>query len=275
MFESLYSIVPPSAMANPPARPKILVVDDAKWIRELLKLHLSNAGYDVVTAEDAIIAGKLVLHNSPDLIITDVVLPYMSGTEFVAALRADPKFADIPVIFLTARDDIDVEARRLRAVAHFTKPVSADRLLQAVALHVPTRRAPPAREVLAIDEKKRLRVVVIEDNLDSADSLRRLLEMCGYQVTVANTGREGIRAVIDTHPDVLLCDIGLPDTDGFALARALQEDPRTSHVKMIAVTGYGSDEDRRRSSEVGFQLHLVKPVDPIFLLRTLEVRVEH
>lgn len=271
MFEPLHSIVPPSAMADSLAKPKILVVDEAKSIRELLKLHLSNAGYDVVTAEDAIIAGRLVLDDPPGLIITDAVIPYLSGTEFVSALRADPKFADIPVIFLTARDDIDCEARRLRAVAHFTKPVSADRLLQAVALHVASRRAPPAREMLAIDEKKRLRVVVIEDNLDSAHSLRRLLEICGYQVTVTYTGSEGIRAVIDTRPDVLLCDIGLPDMDGFALARALQEDPRTSQVRMIAVTGYGSDEDRRRSSEVGFQLHLVKPVDPICLLRTLQV----
>lgn len=136
MFESLYSAKSPSALACPPAKPTILVVDDVRSIRELLELHLSNAGYDVVTAEDAIVAGKQVLHNPPGLIITDVVMPYMSGIEFVSALRADDTIPDIPVIFLSAREEFGHEQRHLRAAAWLRKPVSAERLLDVVALHV-------------------------------------------------------------------------------------------------------------------------------------------
>jgi CheY-like chemotaxis protein len=116
---------------------RILVVDDAKFSRELLRLHLSNAGYEVETAEDAIDAGRRVLRDPPHLIITDVNMPYMSGTEFIAALRADDEVPDIPVIFLSANESKDGEERQLRAAAWLRKPVSAERLLEVVALQVP------------------------------------------------------------------------------------------------------------------------------------------
>jgi CheY-like chemotaxis protein len=116
---------------------RILVVDDAKVSRELLKLHLSDAGYEVETAEDAIDAGKRVLRDPPHLIITDVDMPYLSGTDFVAALRADDGLPDIPVIFLSANDTSSRQDRRLRAAAWLLKPVSVERLLEVVALQVP------------------------------------------------------------------------------------------------------------------------------------------
>ena len=117
-------------------RPTILVVDDARCSRELLKLHLGNAGYEVDVAEDAIVAGKRVLAAVPDLILTEVTLPYMSGIEFVTALRSDPGIPDIPVIFMTSREDMAFDKGKLRAAACLAKPVSVDRLLEVVALYV-------------------------------------------------------------------------------------------------------------------------------------------
>ncbi len=116
---------------------RILVVDDDDSIRELLRLHLSSAGYEVQVAEDAIVAGYLVLKGAPDLIITDVSMPHMDGFEFVAALRADAALPNIPVIFLTSMEDGDARGRELGAVGYVTKPVRADRLLSLVAQHVP------------------------------------------------------------------------------------------------------------------------------------------
>ena len=115
----------------------ILVVDDDESIRELLRLHLSSAGYDVQVAEDAIAAGYLVLRSPPDLIISDVNMPHMDGFEFVAALRADGALPRIPVIFLTSMEDGDSRGRELGAVGYVTKPVRSDRLLALVAQHVP------------------------------------------------------------------------------------------------------------------------------------------
>jgi CheY-like chemotaxis protein len=106
---------------------RILVVDDDDSIRELLRLHLSAAGYEVQVAEDGIAAGYLVLKGAPDLIITDVSMPHMDGFEFVAALRADGALPRIPVIFLTSMEDGDARGRELGAVGYVTKPVRADR----------------------------------------------------------------------------------------------------------------------------------------------------
>jgi CheY-like chemotaxis protein len=118
------------------AKAKILVVDDEQGMRELLSLHLGNAGYDVITAEDAIVAGHLVVSQKPDLMLVDMQMPYMNGDEFVTALRGDPSTRDIPVIFLSS--DEDVSDRKLGAVAYLKKPVMADRLLEVVALFIAT-----------------------------------------------------------------------------------------------------------------------------------------
>jgi CheY-like chemotaxis protein len=114
----------------------ILIVDDDESIRELLRLHLSSAGYEVHVAADAIAAGYMVLRNVPDLIITDISMPHMSGFEFVEALKSDKSLPYIPVIFLTSMEDGDHRGKELGAVGYITKPVRADRLLTLVAEHV-------------------------------------------------------------------------------------------------------------------------------------------
>src|SRR5262245_55676855 len=116
---------------------------------------------------------------------------------------------------------------------------------------------------------KLLRVLVVEDNRDSADSLRLLLEFAGHEVAVAYSGDGGVQAAEQYQPDVVLCDIGLPGLDGYGVARKLRDNPATAKARLIAVTAYGQDEDRRRSHEAGFEQHLVKPVDPGVLQRVL------
>lgn len=118
----------------------ILIVDDDESLRELLKLHLTSAGYEVRAAEDAIRAGHLVLESPPDLIITDVNMPHMDGFEFVAALKSDPTLPYIPVIFLTSTEDGDNVGKELGAVGYLTKPVRADQLVAMVELHLPRTR---------------------------------------------------------------------------------------------------------------------------------------
>jgi CheY-like chemotaxis protein len=116
---------------------RILVVDDDESLRELLRMHLAAAGYEVSTAADAISAGYQVLKSPPDLILSDINMPHMDGFEFVAALKADTTLPYIPVIFLTSMEDGDHRGKELGAVGYLTKPVRADRLLALVAQHVP------------------------------------------------------------------------------------------------------------------------------------------
>jgi len=114
-----------------------------------------------------------------------------------------------------------------------------------------------------------LRVLVVEDNRDAAESLRRLLYHSGYEVAVAFSGQDGLRAAKRMRPHIVVCDIGLPDTNGFVVASTLRDEEGPG-MRLIAVTAYGQEEDRRRALEAGFDLHLVKPVDPTELLSKLE-----
>ena len=116
---------------------RILVVDDDPSLRDLLRLHLKSAGYDIRVAEDAIAAGYMVLEEAPDLIVCDVNMPHMDGFEFVAALKADSTLPYVPVIFLTSREDGDLRGKELGAVAYLIKPVRAEKLLEVVARHLP------------------------------------------------------------------------------------------------------------------------------------------
>lgn len=118
-------------------RAKVMVIDDDALFRDLLRLHLVNAGYEVLEAEDAIAGGYLVLERPPDLIICDVQMPHMNGYELVAALKSDVAIRHIPVVFLTAVADVADHAAKLGAVAYLKKPVTAYRLLDVVAHHMP------------------------------------------------------------------------------------------------------------------------------------------
>ena len=113
---------------------KILVIDDDTSMLAFLKLHLQKAGYVVLLAEDGIVGGRLALSASPDLILLDVQMPYLSGYELVEALKVDPATWDIPVVFLTADKHVEQRTRMLRAEAFLKKPIKVERLLEVVAL---------------------------------------------------------------------------------------------------------------------------------------------
>ncbi len=105
------------------------------------------------------------------------------------------------------------------------------------------------------------RVLVVDDNVDAALSLSRLLQAAGHEVEAVHDGQAALVNAPRWRPDVILLDIGLPGIDGYEVARRLRAQPETKETTLVALTGYGQDEDRRRSQEAGFDHHLVKPVE--------------
>jgi PAS domain S-box-containing protein len=114
-----------------------------------------------------------------------------------------------------------------------------------------------------------LRILIVDDNRDSADSLVLLLRLLGNDTRTAYDGQEGVAVAGEFKPDVVLLDIGLPKLNGYEACRRIRGQPWGKKAVLIAVTGWGQEEDRRRSHEAGFDHHLVKPVDPHDLMRLL------
>jgi CheY-like chemotaxis protein len=107
------------------------------------------------------------------------------------------------------------------------------------------------------------RVLIVDDNRDSTESLARLLRLTGHKVETALDGATGLKAARSHRPEVIFLDIGLPEMDGYEIAKLLRQDRDLAKVTLIAMTGFGQEEDRRKAQEAGFDGHMVKPADPV------------
>ena len=105
------------------------------------------------------------------------------------------------------------------------------------------------------------RILVVDDNLDSAQSMALLLKFKGHEVEMAHDGPSVLERTLAFQPHVILLDIGLPKMDGYEVARQLRDQLQLQHITLIAITGYGQIEDRQRVKEAGFAYHFIKPVD--------------
>jgi CheY-like chemotaxis protein len=129
--------------------------------------------------------------------------------------------------------------------------------------------AQPDDESTGARDRKR-RILVVDDNRDAVESLGMLLEMMAYDVRTAEDGLEAVDVAAAFRPDVILLDIGLPRLNGYETAQRIRQLDGGRDTLLVALTGWGQEEDRRRSREAGFDHHLVKPVDPDALEQLLQ-----
>lgn len=120
-----------------------------------------------------------------------------------------------------------------------------------------------------VDPKSSHRILIVDDNRDSADSLATLMRIMGNDTRTAYDGLEGVTVAGEFRPAVILLDIGLPKLNGYEACRRIRGEPWGKSVILIAVTGWGQEEDRRRSRGAGFDHHIVKPVDSHELMKLL------
>lgn len=144
-------------------------------------------------------------------------------------------------------------------------------------VRIPLSTEPHAREYqkarrTATSSTNWHRILVVDDNTDSATSLSMMLNFMGHDTRTANDGLKGLEVAEQFKPDVCLLDIGMPNLNGFDLARRLREQPWAKETLLIALSGWGQEHDKERSTDAGFDMHLVKPIDPATLTAVLEAR---
>jgi CheY-like chemotaxis protein len=130
--------------------------------------------------------------------------------------------------------------------------------LPTIALTNASRKSKPSPSDSPAPQR---RILVVDDNADAALTLKMALEVHGHQVATADDAHEAIATALESKPDFILLDIGLPGMDGYAVATRLRQDEGLHHTIIAAITGYGNDDDRRRSRDSGIDYHLVKPTD--------------
>jgi two-component system CheB/CheR fusion protein len=137
------------------------------------------------------------------------------------------------------------------------------------------RPSPPRRRLRRVDNPSEIKILVVEDNPDARETLCTLLQLDGYQVADAAAGLSALEMIERTRPDVALIDIGLPELDGYEVARRIRADKAFEDVLLVALTGYGQDSDREAALAAGFDAHLVKPLSTEDLTRLLAERCSH
>ena len=163
-----------------------------------------------------------------------------------------------------------IELHGGRIAAHSGGPgQGADFTIELPAIQPGAHPAPSADERQERSVPGHQCVLVIEDHDDVATAYLTLLQQLGLRTNYARTGAAGIELATRTRPNVILCDIGLPDIDGYEVAQRLRATPHTAHIPLIAISGYGHAEDRTRSQQAGFSQHLVKPLSSQSLARAL------
>lgn len=222
--------------------PMVLVIDDDPNARELLRRHLQRNGCvvrEVANGEEALRVAREI---HPDVVTLDVLMPKMDGWAVLAAMKADPTLADIPVIVVTV-----TEGQRfgfaLGAADYLIKPVDRDRLLRALEKCCP-RDAP--RHVL-----------IVEDDGPTRDLMRRTLQRIDCTVTEAENGRVGLERLNEAVPDLILLDLMMPEMDGFEFVVQLRAEARWRHIPVIVVTAKAlTAEERARLN--GLVQHFVQ-----------------
>lgn len=148
-------------------------------------------------------------------------------------------------------------------------------------LRLPSAAAPVSASAVE-NEKPRVerapgtyRILVVDDNVDAAESLGLLLSQEGHDVQVAHSGVEALRIARNFIPDIMILDLGMPEMDGYAVAREVRSSPELSRTRLIALSGYGQAEDRRRTAAAGFAAHLVKPIELDQLIAALPAPDPH
>ncbi len=227
-------IPPAPAVEETGAAKTVLVVDDDATARDVMRRFLAKEGFDVVTARDGEECLRLARDVHPAVILLDVLMPGLDGWDVLRELKADPALSHIPVTMITIMDE-QSKGFSLGASDYMTKPIDRGRLRSLLQKY----------RTNAVEQN----VLVIDDESDTRDMLRRVLEAEGWQVTDAENGRIGLEKVTEIRPNLILLDLMMPEMDGFQFLAELRKNPDLSAIPVVVVTAADlSNEDRAQLS---------------------------
>jgi signal transduction histidine kinase/CheY-like chemotaxis protein len=223
----------------------ILVIEDEPGAVRLLRAYLEGAGYQVRVALDGPSGLAAARRDDPAAIVLDVLLPGMDGWEVLRQLKLDPRARDIPVVMVTVVDEREI-GLALGASEYLVKPVDRDVLMEVLARHALIQRGTSATDPIT--------ALAIDDDPASLELVATCLGKQGLAVSTAGNGIDGLRLAREQHFDLIVCDLLMPDIDGFTVIAALDGDPGTRDTPILVVTAHeltAADKARLNSNVLG------------------------
>ena len=245
----------PSARSAPGARGRVLVVEDDSPIRVMLSDLLQDAGFGVLQAGDGYEALEHLRVSRPDLIVLDLMLPGMSGWQFLDHARAQLDQAEIPVVVLSAIKTESDYPNMLGVAAWLTKPVQVDRFLGAIE-HLADNSQ---REVSAGNSTQK-RVLIVEDDQLIRDVLDEHLSSDGYETDLARTIPEARARMAANPPSLIVLDLMLPGRSGWDFLRERQTDSALAQIPVVVISAAPHNRILE-AKELGANAFLSKPFD--------------
>src|SRR6267378_775235 len=253
-------------------RPLILLVEDDVAAVRLVRAYLRDAGYELVEASDCANALELAQRLQPAVILLDLDLDGEDGLDLLGALKSDPATRQIPVVIVSVHAEQD-RAHQLGASDYLIKPIDRARLLESIG-RLPqvgsNGEGTPAPGDWPPTTPGTKTMLVVDDHDVNRELIRTLLERKGYRVLLAGTGEAGIEIARRERPSLILLDLAMPGSDGFATARELRADGAFDATPLVAVTAMAMRGDEERAKEAGFDAYVTKPVDRRELEDTVE-----
>jgi len=254
---------------------RVLVVDDNAAAREILQEILESFSFEVVlTASGREAIFELENAQKPyDLVLTDYKMPGMDGIETTEHIKKLNELSRIPVIIMVSaysREEVRKRAACTGVDAFLIKPVERSLLFDTIIalfkeLAESTPCARPPDEADDVDDLamiKNARVLLVEDNEINQQVATELLKHAGMLVTIADDGREAVKAISQAKYDLVFMDLQMPEMDGYEATRAIRRDPRFADIPIIAMTAHAMSGVKEKCLDAGMNDHLSKPIDP-------------
>jgi signal transduction histidine kinase/CheY-like chemotaxis protein len=221
--------IPEAPLALPAPRPgisQVLVIEDDPGAVRLLREYLEADGYEVLVATDGEAGIAEARRHAPAAILLDVLLPGIDGWEVLRRLKADPELREVPVVVITVVDERNV-AMSLGAVDYFLKPVRPHELLARLSQYTFTTKV----------KQRRVPVLTVDDDAAAREMVATALRAEGFDVVAAASGEEALRFAQEDPPELVICDLVMPDMDGYEVVSRLHANPATRDATILIVTG--------------------------------------
>ncbi len=288
--------LPPSPLPDDLKGRRILVVSGTTTTRKVLMSYLKLWGCRYASTENEgkalEILHKAVMVEKPfELAIVDHLTPKTDGEAIGQKIKSDPDLSDIELVMLTAsgqRGDVD-RIKEIGFSAYLHKPIRRDELFNClVSLFERSRESADTsdtvptnmitRHVLSESEKKRVRILLVEDNLTNQQVALHILKKFGYHADVANNGKEAVVAVRKGEYDLILMDIQMPKMDGLKATKKIRIDEshnNSKRIPIVAMTAHAMQEHRGQALDAGMDDYISKPIDPAILLEKIKLWGHH